>query len=368
MICPMRRFKAIFFDVGGTLLRMGRPEAAYRQLLLEHGYDFDLETVERAVAEARRVVRAIPSGPAADLTINGERERSRRDVMVCEILQRLGVGERFESCRLAIWESWLGTKVFQQYPEGAAVLARLKQRGYLLGAISNWEARLEALCRNHGLGEHFDFLLASEAEGYVKPGPFLFEKALRLAGVGPGEALHVGDNYREDVQAAQAVGIAAVLLAREGAPVAEHSPTIRTLDELLPLAEAAVWIQGEVVSGVGEAGRFLQVPWVRAQLIEQLGFEPFPGTLNLRVSAEADRAAFEWLKRQPEIPIEPEPGFCAARCYRVSLEGRLAAAVLIPEVPGYPPEALEIVAPVRLRDALPVRDGSLLTVAVETGW
>ena len=360
----MRRFKAVFFDVGGTLLRMGRPEAAYREILLDHGYDVELETVERALAEARQAARSIQTGPAADLTISGARESERRDYMVCEMLRGLGVDEHFESCRQAVWESWLGTRVFQQFPEGAAVLARLKQRGYVVGAISNWEARLEALCRNHGLGEHFDFMLASEAEGYVKPGPFLFEKALRLAGVGPREALHVGDNYREDVQAAQAVGISAVLLVRDGAPAAEHSPTIRTLDELLPLAEAAAWIQGEVVSGVGEAQRFLQIPWVRQQLVERLEIEPFPGTLNLRVSAELDRAALAWLKRQPGIPIEPQPGFCAARCYRVVLDGRLPAVALIPEVPGYPDDVLELVAPVRLRDALSVRDGSLLTVAV----
>ena len=342
---------------------MGDPAAAYCEILARHGYDFDRDWISHALAEAREAARGVEAGPLANLTIVREREYARRDRMVCELLQRLGVERDFEACRLAIWDSWLGTRVFQPFPETAAVLARLKERGYVVGAVSNWEPRLEALCANHGLRDAFDFILASEAEGHVKPSPYLFEKALRLAGVEPAEAVHVGDSLREDAQAAEAVGIAGVLLMREGEPPFAHSPAICTLEELFPLLEASAWIRGEVVSGAGVAAGFTDVPWVREQTRERLGFLPYPGTLNLRLGSEP-LAAWERLKAEPGVPLEPQPGFCAARCYPVLVEGRLAAAAVVPEVADYPADSLELLAPVRLRDALGLDDGTPLTVIV----
>jgi putative hydrolase of the HAD superfamily len=360
----MGRFKAVLLDVGGTMLRMGDPAAAYREILAEHGYTLEEEAVGRALIAAREAALAVPAGPLPDLTIAAEREFTRRDRLVCELLERLGVADRFEACRDSIWSSWLGTAVFHQYEETASVLARLKEQGYVIGAVSNWEPRLEMLLASHALRDYFAFILSSEAEGYVKPGPFLFQKALRLAGVSPDQALHVGDSYREDVEPARALGLSAVLLARDASRSAGYSPTIRSLEELFPLLAASDWIQGRVVSGEGEAARFTEIPWVRQQLQKRLGFVSYPGTLNLRLSSLADQLAFNRLKAGPGLLLEPEPGFCAGRCFEVVLEGHLAAAVVVPEVPGYPADLLELLAPVRLRDELGLVDDSPLTLAV----
>jgi HAD superfamily hydrolase (TIGR01549 family) len=277
------------------------------------------------------------------------------------------VGDDLEGCRLAIWESWLGTEVFHQYPETLPVMQRLKEAGYILGAVSNWEPRLAALCANHGLDELFDFVLASEAEGQAKPGPLLFEKALDLAGVQPEEAVHVGDNYREDVEGAHAVGITAVLLSRESTEPSPHSPTIRNLEQLFPLLEAGDWIQGQLIDGEGVAAGFTELPWVQQQVRTRLGFEPHPGTLNLRLSSAKDVAAYQRLKVLSGIALEPEAGFCAARCYQVLVEARQPAAVIAPEVAEYPLDKIELLAPVRLREALNLEAGSPVTVVVPPG-
>jgi FMN phosphatase YigB (HAD superfamily) len=360
----MGRFKAVFLDVGGTLLRMGDPAAAYREILVEHGYTLEEGAIRDALTDARATALAVPAGPLPELTIAAEREFARRDRLICELLERLGVADRFEACRDAIWSSWLSTAVFHQYEEAASVLAWLKEQGYVIGAISNWEPRLETLLANHALRDYFDFILASEAEGYVKPGSFLFEKALRLAGVSADQALHVGDSYCEDVEPARALGMSAVLLARDGSHSADYSPTISSLEELFPLLAASDWIQGRVLSGEGEAAMFTEIPWVRQQLQERLGFFPYPGTLNLRLSSQTDQLAFNRLKAGPGLLLEPEPRFCAGRCFEVVLEGRLAAAVVVPEVPDYPADLLELLAPVRLRDVLGLVDDSPLTVTV----
>ncbi len=123
-------------------------------------------------------------------------------------------------------------------------------------------------------------------------------------------------------------------------------------------------LRGVVRSGVGDGARFTALPWVRAQLREKLGFDPHPGTLNLVVPADRLRAL---LARLDPVWVDPEPGFCRARCYPATVAGRVEAAVVVPEVEGYPEDLAEVVAPVPLRGALGLRDGDPVTLRLGPG-
>jgi putative hydrolase of the HAD superfamily len=70
--------------------------------------------------------------------------------------------------------------------------------------------------RRCGLAEHLDGAVSSAEAGARKPDPAIFEPALALAGCAPREALHVGDTREEDVDAARAAGIRALLIDRDG--------------------------------------------------------------------------------------------------------------------------------------------------------
>ena len=79
-----------------------------------------------------------------------------------------------------------------------------------------------------------DGVVASAALGAAKPDPRLLESALVLAGVAPSAALHVGDDFREDVGAALGAGVRPVLLSRDGrAGEVEYGVDEPTLPELL---------------------------------------------------------------------------------------------------------------------------------------
>ncbi len=120
-------------------------------------------------------------------------------------------------------------------------------------------------------------------------------------------------------------------------------------------------IRGVVREGNGEARGFTQLNWVRAQSREKLGFDPYPGTLNLETT---ERAALEASSTSRAIIIEPEPGFCSARCYRVRVNDRVDAVWIVPEVPGYPANQMELMSSVSLRDTLHLKDGSIVTVGL----
>lgn len=126
-------------------------------------------------------------------------------------------------------------------------------------------------------------------------------------------------------------------------------------------------IRGRVERGAGRAAGFTELPWVRERTRHQLGFAPYPGTLNVRLESPEALAAWERLQARPSIRLEPEPGFCAARCYRVLVEGQIEGAVILPTVADYPTDVIELLAPVRLRDALGLEDGAALTIVAPAG-
>ena len=83
-------------------------------------------------------------------------------------------------------------------------------------AVSNWDCSLPEVLKRVGLGELLDGVVSSAMAGARKPDPAIFAPALELAGVGPEEALHVGDTHEEDVEGARSAGIRSLLLDRNG--------------------------------------------------------------------------------------------------------------------------------------------------------
>ncbi len=119
-------------------------------------------------------------------------------------------------------------------------------------------------------------------------------------------------------------------------------------------------ITGTVVSGLGESGSFLAIPWVCEQLVEKLSFSPYCGTLNIDVQ---DAKIQEGLKRRrADRIVSPEKGFCDALLFKGMIADRYPCGVIIPLVPDYPGNILEIVASVHLKEALPVKDGDGIEV------
>ncbi|HBA40672.1 MAG TPA: hypothetical protein DCZ05_13320 [Deltaproteobacteria bacterium] len=123
-------------------------------------------------------------------------------------------------------------------------------------------------------------------------------------------------------------------------------------------------ITGVIFSDLGQASSFMALDWVQKALRDGLGFSPFPATLNLRL--ESDQAMAVWQEVKSEMRgidiIPPDPSFCKARCFLVEIEGKQKGAVLLPEVEGYPANKVEVIAPVRLKDELRVRDGGRVTL------
>lgn len=124
-------------------------------------------------------------------------------------------------------------------------------------------------------------------------------------------------------------------------------------------------LTGRVVTGVGQAATFTQLPWAKAQFIDKLGIDPYPGTLNLKIEDPGHLASLKALWQQQGIHIPPpSPDFCAAKGFKVTVADRFPGAIVFPLVSGYPDDTVEIIAPVHLRRSLPADEGAAVTIRI----
>ncbi len=125
-------------------------------------------------------------------------------------------------------------------------------------------------------------------------------------------------------------------------------------------------LRGEVVSGVGEARYFLALEGYKKRFRETFGFQPFEGTLNVRLRDD-NLNKFEELEKNEGILIEGfvEKGkrFGYVECFPSKING-VDSLLIIPERSRYDEQA-EIVAENKLRDELDLEDGDEVRIVVK---
>ena len=130
-------------------------------------------------------------------------------------------------------DAGLATKETVFYPDALETLEALRERGYMLGLISNTHWRWHTECKR-SMESYFDVVTLSYEHGYVKPHPSIFQVTLDKLGVEVDRCLHVGDDPYADVQGAKNAGLKAAFV-RRGDETAEADIQIESLCELLRL-------------------------------------------------------------------------------------------------------------------------------------
>ncbi len=135
--------------------------------------------------------------------------------------------------------------------------------------------------------------------------------------------------------------------------------------------DATVELTGTITSGMGEGRHYITLSGYMEQFVEKLGYEPFPGTLNIDLTEKSIRARARLGAVDP-ITIEgwedDERTYGPAYCYPATLVTSTTyepAHVITPERTHHGDDHLEVIAPDRLRDALELTDTDEVTVRVE---
>ncbi|MBI3092562.1 MAG: HAD family hydrolase [Candidatus Tectomicrobia bacterium] len=208
----MRKYDAIFFDMGETLV-YHRPshEEVFYTVLEQLGWRVSPQQRAAGMRWARQAMSSFD----ARLRDAGVSPKALEEEFFRAFLEAVGIAPITPELIEQVQEKQRALRQEQKMvcPPGVHELLReLRGTGYHLGIISNWDASLSRHCDEHGLSPYFDGIHASMLVGSSKPDAGIFQHALAQAGVAPQRALHVGDNYYADVLGARAAGMQPLLL------------------------------------------------------------------------------------------------------------------------------------------------------------
>lgn len=113
---------------------------------------------------------------------------------------------------LDIWDKSRMRLAF--FPDVLPELEKLREK-YKIALVSNTDCFTMKPFFENGYKKYFDEIAFSYDTGLLKPDPRLFRLVLHNLGVKPQEAVMVGDNLHDDVEAALGVGMHAVLMKRD---------------------------------------------------------------------------------------------------------------------------------------------------------
>jgi riboflavin kinase len=154
---------------------------------------------------------------------------------------------------------------------------------------------------------------------------------------------------------------------------AEIQRLFSSMRAALESTPVAIDFEGNVVSGMGEGAYYMSLEGYRKQFKEKLGYEPYPGTLNIRLTDQIFMNARRELGNHPSIFIE---GFSDGtrtygwvKCYRASINGGAVdnAAVLVLERTHYDDSMLEVIGPGSIKQATDIKNGDRVKVQVRLG-
>ena len=126
-------------------------------------------------------------------------------------------------------------------------------------------------------------------------------------------------------------------------------------------------LSGVVFSGLAEGSYYMGLEGYRKQFRSKLGFDPYPGTLNLRVRKE-DLNERRLLDSHPFVYIEgfanKKRTYGPAKCYKALVNDKVLSAIIIPIRAHYGEDVVELIAPQPLRRQLKLKEGDLVRVKV----
>lgn len=132
----------------------------------------------------------------------------------------------------------------------------------------------------------------------------------------------------------------------------------------------SVTLEGTVFTGLGEGAYYTQKEHYKIQFVEKLGFEPYPGTLNLKLTSDYDLKTRLELEAYPAVQVEgfknENRTFGTVKCYPVVIGNKVKGALISALRGHYDNSVLEIIAPVNLRKNLNLKDGNKVKVEILT--
>lgn len=220
--------RAVTFDAGGTLLTP-HPSVGevYAEILGEYGITRNPLELESAFQSAFSSISKNPAVLDPD-----EREKDFWRQVVRETMKESPIPtSQFDDIFINMWDSFSHADRWRVFDGSHEILKTLRDRGYWLGVLSNWDQRLHSVLEETGLSDLVESVVISVEVGVEKPDSGIFRVAETMSGMPPDALLHVGDSRHHDLVGARDAGWSGILIRNDEGPA--DPPSIGRLADLI---------------------------------------------------------------------------------------------------------------------------------------
>ena len=208
--------KAVFFDLYHTLIHYDPPrEESLSKVLADSGIEVTADALRRPMIVADEFIYQEHARLPMSKRSDDERKALYTQYQIM-LLKEAGINPTEELIRSILFKMQQIKFSRVLFDDVLPALNQLKQKGFILGLISNVDSDITPLFDKLGLRQILQVVVTSQDTGYYKPQPEIFEQAARQAGVKAQESMYVGDQYQIDVLGANRAGMQGVLLDRNG--------------------------------------------------------------------------------------------------------------------------------------------------------
>jgi putative hydrolase of the HAD superfamily len=220
----MSKFKAVLFDLGGTLIKTVDIPEVYRRILKVYGIEASLKDVAEAHEE-------------------NEHEFDYAN-MICwkeefwikwnsRVLEKIGINKNREFLARKIDELWWDYAGVEVYSDVHETLNQLKTKRIKMGMVTNaFQKDYQRILQKVSWANLFDVIVGMDACNKAKPDKAIFLHAVEKLRVRPEEAIFVGDSVKHDYEGAKNAGLKPFIINRQGKTLT-NAETIMSLTEIL---------------------------------------------------------------------------------------------------------------------------------------
>ena len=229
----LNTIKAVFFDVGATLLTPAEDEGkTFSQIARELNVDVNPSDVMSKVPIMYTLYEQLYE---QDDSFWSDDVRSKAIwIEMYEYMASLLDVPRGQRRKLAeaVHNFYFSPGAWKTYDDVIPTLDSLKAQGYRMGLISNWDSSLAPVIEGLGMTHYFETIISSAVVRMHKPMPEIFQLALNRLGISANEAAHVGDHVYADAEGAAGAGIMPLLLDRRDRHTSFEGLRIASLSEI----------------------------------------------------------------------------------------------------------------------------------------
>jgi riboflavin kinase len=140
------------------------------------------------------------------------------------------------------------------------------------------------------------------------------------------------------------------------------------LQKSLDSSPSHVELKGTLISGMGEGAYYMSLKGYIKQFKSQIGYIPFPGTLNVRLDKKINQEAIKQFENMDGIKIESfsdgKRTYGWVKCFHAKINQSIDCELIILERTHHDNSIIELIAKSCIRKSGKLKDGSPVTITI----